>query len=113
MVGGKERWWTQGQAKKAGRKERPPGGGKNQGKGKENEQPVEDSDRAALFFLSTPTDPALAGKLRPFARQQEPLPERFPEVSSESVICPACKNVLDKPVAVPVPGYEPACCMDC
>ena len=100
-------------AKKAGRKGRPPGGGKNQGKGKENEQPVEESDRTALLVLPTPTDPALAGRLQPFAHQQELLPERFPDVSSESVICPVCKNVLDKPVAVPVPGCEHACCMDC
>ena len=62
--------------------------------------------------VNIPKDPGLLLRMESFIYEVPLAPERFVDVGEEW-ICPVCKDVLDRPVAVPVPGCEHACCTGC
>ena len=64
--------------------------------------------------LPLPSDPSLDSRFQSFSYGMALLPERFRDLNDAEtdMLCPVCKNVLDRPVAVPVPGCEHACCLE-
>lgn len=95
---------------KAGRRGRPKGGG---GKAKADAIPGPVELQATPTAVELPADPVLASRVGSFVHELPLYPERFVGHLEDDLLCPVCKNILNRPVAVPVPGCEHACCIDC
>ena len=113
------RWKEEGQGgrrpkRKGGKRGRPPGSGACKLTSKAVDQQDEDLE-LLTGKLPLPSDPSLAARLQSFSHGMALLPERFVDLNDAEtdMLCPVCKNVLDRPVAVPVPGCEHACCLEC
>ena len=99
---------------KGGRPPKSTAGKRGRPKGSVGTGSVEANTGCAVA-VQLPKDPALAARLASFQAGLPLLPERFVEFQrlGEDSKCPICKDVLDRPVAVPVPGCEHACCANC
>ena len=76
-------------------------------------RPYETMSSSTTAKLTVPDDPELAARVEPFAFDLSLLPERFVREVGHNFECPVCKNILDRPMAVPVPGCEHACSWEC
>ena len=103
---------------KGGRRPKPKGGKRGRPKG------TTESDTKALglveenlgsVVLPSQSNSVLSARVESLAFQLALLPERFLNMdeSNAEIVCRICRNVLDRPMAVPVPGCEHACCSEC
>ena len=89
---------------------RPPGAsGGNKETSKGNEAGPATSD----CTVPLPEHPDFSARLESLVFDRPLFVERFVGTVSENFICPVCKEVVDKPMAVPVPGCDHACCYNC
>ena len=100
---------------KGGIRGRPKGGSQGSSKACVLQSDTSSVVGTASAQVKLPDDVTLTARVKSFRHDLPLLPERFVrcEELEEDQICPVCKNVLDRPVAVPVPGCEHACCVEC
>ena len=114
-----EEWRSErrrGRAKKnnTGKRGRPAGSGQSLIKSQDKDcEGTTSASGSVTFELSVPDDPTLAARLEPFLFQLPLFPDRFLDSLQDDFLCPMCMQVLNRPMAVPVPGCEHASCLDC
>ena len=80
---------------------------------KETEGDVDSAGDPVAVEFPVPDKPAIAARLHSLAFDLPLDVERFVDIVGEQFQCPICKQVLNRPMAVPVPGCDHACCFGC
>ena len=96
---------------------RPPSSHSGDSKRKSSESSQSGETQEAPVELTVNVDAAIAGRVQAHTFELPLLPERVvgweKGVKNEEIVCPVCQNLLERPLAVPVPGCEHAACWSC